>query len=111
MPVDLHLIPKISMYDIKEEDGGLGAGSTTYYPAQLLQPETTYNVSGSIAGLSVWWTFTTGSSVTYQSKYDFIFSPHTWWIAIIIASVSTLIYATTIWKSNFRNKLTKLNNT
>ena len=77
------------------------SGSITYYPAELLQPETTYNMSGSFGSLSAWWTFTTASSVIPQSEYEFVSSPYALWIAIIIASITTLIFAKTNWKSNF----------
>ena len=98
--IDLQLNPKTSFYDVKDEDVDFASGSFTFYPAELLQPETTYNMSGSMYDLSVWWTFTTGSSIIPQSEYEYISSPYTWWIAIIVASIPTIIIAKKIWKTN-----------
>lgn len=102
--VDLQVNPKIPMYKTKEEVSGF-YGSITYYPAELLQPNTIYNVSGSIMKKSAWWTFKTASSVTPQQGYEYILSPYTWWIAITAASIATIIFAKIIWRPKSRNKL------
>lgn len=86
--VDLQVSPKVS-WIIKEEHVGIASRITTFFPAELLQPETTYNVSGTLGGLSAWWTFTTASSVIPQTEYEYILSPYTWWVAIIAAGIAT----------------------
>lgn len=104
--VDLHLDPETTFSRIKNEDDPPFSRNTIFYPAELLQPNTTYNVSGSISGYSAWWTFTTASSVIPQTEYEYISSPHAWWIAIIAASIATLIFVTIIWRINLKtNKL------
>jgi hypothetical protein len=72
----------------------------TFYPFELLQPETNYNVSGSTYASSIWWTFTTASSVIPQSECEHISSPHTWWVAIIIAFIATTIFNKKMWRSD-----------
>ena len=102
--VNLQLNPKTSLQIEKvtfEYPGRL----TILYPDEHLQPNTTYNVSGSIMGLSAWWTFTTANSSIPQTEYDMFLSPYAWWIAIITASIATTIFTKIIWKSS--NKITQ----
>jgi len=96
--VDLQMSPQVSWYKIENVDDPPASRNTIFYPAELLQPNTTYNVSGSITSYSVWWTFTTASSVIPQTEYEYIPSPHVWWIAIIAASIFTSIFVKIIWR-------------
>ena len=102
--VDLQLNPKTSVQTEKVTFDHPGR-ITILYPDEHLQPYTTYNVSGSIMGLSAWWTFTTGSSIIPQPEYEILLSPYAWWIAIIAASIATIIFTIMIWKSS--NKITQ----
>ena len=61
--VDLQISPKVSWYKIENIKDPPASQNTIFYPAELLQPNTTYNVSGSIMGYSAWWTFITASSI------------------------------------------------
>lgn len=85
VPIDLQLSPNISMTK-KDEEAGWPSITTKYYPAELLQPSTTYNVSGSIGGESAWWTFTTASTFLQP---EYILTPYAWGIIIIAASIAT----------------------
>ena len=103
--VDLQINPETPMAQIKEEDVGHASRITIFYPAELLKPATTYNVSGSIMGLSAWWTFTTANSVIPQTEYDLFVSPYTWWIVVIAAIMTTTIFAKLIWHSTPHTKI------
>ena len=78
--------------DVKQEYTGLASRITTYYPDELLKPNTTYNVSGTIMNLSAWWTFSTGSSVTPQQDYEILLTPYAGWIALIASIIATIIF-------------------
>ena len=93
--IDLHLSPATSIARTTEEEEGFSQ-TTTLYPAELLQPATTYNVSGTISGLSAWWTFTTGLE-TAQPRTERILLPHVWWIAIAVATVVSAVF-TVVWQ-------------
>ena len=70
---------------------------TIFYPAGLLQPATTYNVSGSFRGASLWWTFTTGLEPS-QLPMERILSPNIWWIAVAAATIAASIFTVTLWR-------------
>ncbi len=95
--VDLHLTPETSLARTTKEPDQPGSMSeiTTLYPAELLQPNTTYNVSGTIMGLSAWWTFKTSSEPT-QSRMERILPQNTWLIAIGTASLATLVFTLSV---------------
>jgi hypothetical protein len=101
---NLKISPDVKIILVKQEYVGVASRITTYYPSENLKPNTTYNVSGTIGELSVWWTFTTGSSITPQQDYEYLLSPYTWWIAIIAASIATTIFAKLIWNPSKHNK-------
>lgn len=93
--IDLHLSPETSIARTTEEEEGFSQ-TTTLYPAELLQPATTYNVSGTISGLSAWWTFTTGLEPA-QPRTERILLPHVWWTAIAVATVVSAVF-TVVWQ-------------
>ena len=87
---NIELDPKTSFFKI-ENKHDFASRNTIYYPAKLLEPNTIYNVSGSIMGYSAWWTFTTGSSVIPQSEYEYLLPTDVWGIPILVSSVSSLV--------------------
>jgi len=89
---NLTISPNVKIIDVKQEYTGLASRITTYYPEELLKPNTTYNVSGTIMNLSAWWTFTTGSTVTPQQDYEILLSPYAGWIALIASIIATSIF-------------------
>jgi hypothetical protein len=106
--VILHFSPAIPIQRIKEEYEPLASRNTIFCPAELLQPDTTYNVSGFIMGESAWWTFTTGPSVTPQSDHDFLFySYELGGFSILYASIATSIFVGIIRCSHWKQAVPK----
>lgn len=103
--VDLHVSPEVPIERIKEEHVGIASRVTVLCLGELLQPDTTYNVSGYLMGLSAWWTFTTGSSVIPQPEQECLLYPYEMWgFAIIASCIATSIFAVII---RHYHKLTK----
>ncbi len=59
------------------------------YPAALLQPNTTYNVSAIVAGTPSWWIFTTSSEPS-QPTFSTHLAPYDTWVAFTAAILVTL---------------------
>lgn len=59
------------------------------YPAELLQPDTTYNVSAIVAGTPSWWIFTTASEPT-QPTFSTHLASYDTWVAFTAAILVTL---------------------
>jgi len=59
------------------------------YPVDLLQPNTTYNVSAIVAGIPSWWIFTTSSEPS-QPSFSTHLAPYDVWIAFTAAILVTL---------------------
>ena len=95
---DLQVDPKIPFLDIKEEYVALASRETTYYPIELLQPNTVYNISGTISNEPVWWIFTTGSSVTPQTDYKILLPSYTWIVTLATSLIATLVFVKIVWK-------------
>ena len=91
-PVDnqVELDPKTTFAKI-ENIYDFNSRNTLYYPAELLEPNTTYNISGSIMGYSAWWTFTTASTFD-QPEYEYNLTPYAWPIALTISIIATIIF-------------------
>ena len=97
--VEIQVDPEITFAKIENKHDPPASLDTIFYPAELLQPNTTYNVSGSIMGYSAWWTFTTASSFS-QPEYENILTPYAWLIAIAVSITATIIFTKRIRKSN-----------
>ncbi len=70
-----------------------GAGPSSVqrvYPTDLLQPNTTYNVSAIVAGIQSLWTFSTSTQPTHLT-FSSPLSPSNWWVALVIAMIVTVI--------------------
>ena len=101
-PVDVNSVkldPEIAFARIENKYEGIASRDTIFYPAELLQPDTTYNVSCSIMGYSAWWTFTTASSFS-QPEYENILTPYALLIAFAVSITATIIFTKRIRKSN-----------
>ena len=92
-PVDneVELDPKTTFAKIENIHDPPASRNTIYYPAELLEPNTTYNVSGSIMGYSAWWTFTTASTFS-QPEYEYNLTLYAWPIALTISIIATIIF-------------------
>jgi hypothetical protein len=87
---EVELDPKTTFAKI-ENIHDFNTRNTIYYPTELLEPNTTYNVSGSIMGFSAWWTFTTASMFS-QPEYEYNLTPYAWSIALTILIIATIIF-------------------
>ena len=99
VPKDLKVDPEIQFLDIKVEYVAVASRNTIYYPNELLQPNTVYNISGTISNKPVWWIFTTGSAVTPQTYYEIYISPYTLNGSLIVSVIATTIFTKIIWKA------------
>jgi hypothetical protein len=78
----------------------------TVYPAGLLQPNTTYNVTGIVAGgwngqgnLPSWWIFTTSSGPS-QLAFVYSLASYDTWITLAIAILVTTIVSVSLLLKN-----------
>lgn len=65
----------------------------TVYPASLLQPNTTYNVTATVAGTPSWFTFTTSSSpsrLTFVHRLGFYDTLVALIVAILVTSIVSI---------------------
>jgi hypothetical protein len=69
---------------------------TSFFPADLLQPETTYNVSVLIAGRPFSWNFTTSAEPS-SPQYSVHLAPQSAWVAVSSAIVATSIAGLVFW--------------
>jgi len=99
--VDLHLTPETPVLRVTEEWDFLSV-TKTMYPKGLLQPGTTYNVSGTIMGLPAWWTFKTGLEPA-QPRMERLLSPNIWWIAVGAAILTTSAFTLAVTPRRKRN--------
>ena len=95
--MNVTITPATPIEHIKEE-WDFVSRTTKIYPTENLQPNTTYNVSGTLMELSAWWTFTTASTITPQIEYEVIPSPYTWHITLIATVIATTFFIVIIWK-------------
>ena len=103
---DLHVTPEVSIANVAVEVSGPISYKQTFYPAQLLQPATTYIVSVTIRNEPVSWSFTT-TSQPYQPTTSFYLSAYSPWIALVTAIITTTLASSAIWrKKKQTNNLT-----
>jgi hypothetical protein len=94
---DLRITPEMSISNVAVEVSGPISYKQTYYPAQLLQPATTYTVLVIIRDKPVSWSFTT-TSQPYQPTTSFYLATYALWIALSTAAIATLLAASVIWR-------------
>jgi hypothetical protein len=70
-------------------NGYVFSAYTEAYPAELLQPNTTYNVSAIVGGTPSWWIFTTSSEPS-QLTFSAHLEPYDIWVAFTVAILVTL---------------------
>ncbi len=93
---DLHLTPDVSIARVYSEVTSPLTYQNTFYPAQLLQPATTYNVSVTIMDLPVSWTFTT-TSEPFTPGISFYLATNVLWISLAVAASATAIVGFAVW--------------
>ena len=94
---DLQVTPEVSIANVAVEVSGPISYKQTFYPAQLLQPATTYTVSVTIRNEPVSWSFTTNSQ-PYQPTTSFYLSAYSPWIALVTAIITTTLASSAIWR-------------
>jgi hypothetical protein len=72
------------------------SATITIYPTELLQPNTTYNVSATVAGTPSWWTFTTTSG-PQDYRFTTYLNPSLPWVAFAITVSVTLGLFLLMW--------------
>jgi hypothetical protein len=93
---DLRLTPEVPIAQKFSEVTGPINYLTTFYPAQLLQPATTYNVSVTIVQTPVSWVFTT-SVEPFSPSISFYLATNALSISIGIAGLGVLIVGLLVW--------------
>ena len=94
-PNDLKVTPEVSFANVAVEVSGPISYKQTFYPAQLLEPATTYTVSVTVRDEPVSWSFTT-TAQPYQPTISFYLATYSPWIALAIATITTLIFGVVI---------------
>jgi hypothetical protein len=93
---DLHITPEEPIARVYSEATSPLTYQNTFYPAQLLQPATTYNVSVTIMDLPVSWTFTT-TAEAFSPGISFYLANNVLWISLAFAASATVIFGFAIW--------------
>ena len=99
---DLQTTPNFSIANIAVEVSGPISYKQTFYPAQLLEPDTTYTVSVTVRDAPVSWSFTT-TSQPYQPTTSFYLNTYAPWIALAAAAIMTLLVGSSIWRKKVIN--------
>ena len=89
---DLRLTPGVPFTRAYSEASSALTYLTTFYPAHLLDPGTRYNVSVTILGTPLSWSFTT-SNEPFNPGIGFYLATNAPWIALATAILATLIVA------------------
>ena len=93
---DLQLTPKVPISHVSSETTGPLTYKTTFYPAEPLNPATTYNVSVTISENPVSWVFTT-TTTPFQPTASFYLATNNLWISLTIAGATTAIAVVAVW--------------
>jgi hypothetical protein len=102
---DLHMAPEVPISLVTSEVSGPLSYKQTFYPAQRLEPATSYTVSVTIKDLPFSWSFTT-TSEPYHPTTSFYIATYALWIALSVAAATTAIVGFAIWHRKKRVKST-----
>ena len=94
---EFHITPEVSIASLAIEVAGPLSYKQTFYPAQLLKPATSYTISMLIKDKPISWRFTT-TYEPYQPTISFYLARYSIWIALIIATITTLLTGSAIWQ-------------
>jgi hypothetical protein len=98
------LTPEVPIDLTTSEVSGPLSFERKFYPAQLLEPSTSYNVSMTILTTPISWNFTT--TKVFVPGISFYLATNIVWILLSVASLATLIIVFTIIK--FPNRVKRL---
>jgi hypothetical protein len=93
---DLHLTPEVPIARVASTTTGPLTYLNVFYPAEMLKPSTSYNVSVTIMNSPVSWVFTTTNEPSKPST-SFYLSTHAFWISLSIAAIATVIADLAFW--------------
>ena len=88
---NLSLSPQAGILTRVDEHGFPATADITFYPDELLQPNTRYNVSAIVAGTPSWWIFTTSSEPSQITFSNTQLSFYGMLVALTAATAVTLI--------------------
>ena len=87
---DMRLTPEMPIARASSEVTGPLTYRNVFYPAKLLEPATSYDASVTIMGTPVTWRFTT-TTEPFRPETSLYLATNAHWIALLAASVSTII--------------------
>ena len=96
---DLHLTPDVPIARVYSEVTSPLTYLNTFYPAKLLQPATSYNVSVTIMDMPVSWSFTT-TAEPFNPGISFYLATNVPWVALSVATSVTAIVGVAVWLRN-----------
>ena len=87
---NFHVNPEVPIASVASHTTGILTYVNTFYPAKLLSPSTSYNVSVVVEGEPVSWSFTT-TSESFRPGISFYLATKVWWISLAAATLATAI--------------------
>lgn len=93
---NLRMTPQVPIALVTNEVSGPLSYKQTFYPAQPLEPATSYVVSVTIKNIPVSWSFTT-TSEPYHPTISFYLATYALWIALSAATATTSSIGFAIW--------------
>lgn len=93
---NLQMTPEVPIALVTNEVSGPLSYKQTFYPAQPLEPATSYVVSVTIKNIPVSWSFTT-TSEPYHPTISFYLAMYALWIALSVATATTSSIGFAIW--------------
>lgn len=93
---DLQITPEVPIAGVYSEVTSPLTYLNSFFPATLLRPATTYNVSVTLMDLPVSWTFTT-TAEPFSPGISFYLATNIFWISLAFAVSATVIVGVTVW--------------
>jgi len=93
---DLHLTPEVPIASVASHTTGILTYVNTFYPAKLLTPATSYNVSVVVEGVPVSWSFTT-TSEPFSPGISYYLATNVLGVALATATPATSVVGFVVW--------------
>ncbi len=93
---DLHVVPEVNFASITSGTTGPLTYRTTFYPDAMLKTSTLYNVSVTIMGTPVSWSFTT-TAQPFHPGISYLLATNRLWIALAVAASTAAIVGFVLW--------------
>ena len=100
---DLHIIPEVFIARVTSTTTGPLTYLNLFYPAELLKPSTSYNISVTIMDSPVSWVFTT-TNEPFKPSISFYLAINAFWISLSTAASATVIAGLAVWVREKRRK-------